>query len=371
MSQTHYATLGVSETATQDEIKRAYRRLAKKYHPDHNKKKGAEEKFKEINLANQVLGDPSRRQIYDYDLNQSRKAGAASGSGSAGASAPPPPPPPSSGFSSGAGSHAAPPPPAPSAQGAYRYLFFFRGVLVGGIAIGFVLVLTLTSYVACHASSARPVQSAPPEPVLAETEHEPVRVPVISEGAPTEPEPIPAIPEPTATILESTPTQEPDPPTQTPTPVAPEPTLTAEPTPPAPEPTPVPSPVHLCGEWRGTFEWLGTAIRFTMRLEQREDEISGTWTETNNRRLWRATIRGRVDGSTVTLVKTYVDTGSTVSLVSSDSSSELLRGTWETPQSRGSWQATWEGELGAKAERDRPQDDSWRRRPARHRSSAP
>ncbi|MFO7294545.1 MAG: J domain-containing protein [Clostridia bacterium] len=62
----YYKILGVSRDATQEEIKRAYRRLAKKYHPDANPgDKEAEQKFKEINEAYQVLGDEEKRKKYD------------------------------------------------------------------------------------------------------------------------------------------------------------------------------------------------------------------------------------------------------------------------------------------------------------------
>lgn len=61
----YYEVLGVSKTASQDEIKRAYRKLAKKYHPDLNKEPGAAEMFKEVNEANEVLSDPDKRQKYD------------------------------------------------------------------------------------------------------------------------------------------------------------------------------------------------------------------------------------------------------------------------------------------------------------------
>ncbi len=62
----YYATLGVQRNATEDEIKKAYRNLAFKYHPDRNSgDKSAEEKFKKINEAYSVLGDSSKRAQYD------------------------------------------------------------------------------------------------------------------------------------------------------------------------------------------------------------------------------------------------------------------------------------------------------------------
>ncbi|MFS8798193.1 DnaJ domain-containing protein [Synechococcus sp. R55.6] len=62
----YYKILGVSKTATADEVKQAYRRLARKYHPDVNPNdKAAEEKFKDINEAYEVLSDPSKRRQYD------------------------------------------------------------------------------------------------------------------------------------------------------------------------------------------------------------------------------------------------------------------------------------------------------------------
>src|SRR3984893_13198838 len=62
----YYETLGVSKTATDEEIKRAFRKLARKYHPDVAKdKKAAEEKFKQINEAYEVLSDPEKRKKYD------------------------------------------------------------------------------------------------------------------------------------------------------------------------------------------------------------------------------------------------------------------------------------------------------------------
>ena len=63
--QDYYETLGVARGASQEEIQKAYRKLARKYHPDVNKEKGAEAKFKEINEAYEVLGDAQKRKRYD------------------------------------------------------------------------------------------------------------------------------------------------------------------------------------------------------------------------------------------------------------------------------------------------------------------
>ena len=60
-----YQVLGVSKTASPEELKRAYRKLALQYHPDKNKTKEAEEKFKGINHAYEVLSDSQKRQQYD------------------------------------------------------------------------------------------------------------------------------------------------------------------------------------------------------------------------------------------------------------------------------------------------------------------
>lgn len=62
----YYKVLGVSKTATEEEIRKAYRKLARKYHPDVNPTdKSAKEKFQQINEANEVLGDPDKRKKYD------------------------------------------------------------------------------------------------------------------------------------------------------------------------------------------------------------------------------------------------------------------------------------------------------------------
>ena len=65
MAKSLYETLEVSENATAEEIKKAYRKLARKYHPDVNKDPKAEDKFKEINAAYEVLSDPQKKQQYD------------------------------------------------------------------------------------------------------------------------------------------------------------------------------------------------------------------------------------------------------------------------------------------------------------------
>ena len=65
MGKDYYQILGVSRSANDDELKKAYRKLALKYHPDKNKQPGAEERFKEIAEAYEVLSDPDKRAGFD------------------------------------------------------------------------------------------------------------------------------------------------------------------------------------------------------------------------------------------------------------------------------------------------------------------
>ncbi len=72
MEKDFYEILGVKKDASADEIKKGYRKLAKKYHPDNNPgNKRAEEYFKKINEAHEVLGDKNKRQQYDAMKNGS------------------------------------------------------------------------------------------------------------------------------------------------------------------------------------------------------------------------------------------------------------------------------------------------------------
>ncbi|HYW20014.1 MAG TPA: molecular chaperone DnaJ [Nodularia sp. (in: cyanobacteria)] len=80
MARDYYEILGVSRDAEKEDIKQAYRRLARKYHPDVNKEPGAEDRFKEINRAYEVLSEPDIRERYNR-FGEAGVSGAAAGSG--------------------------------------------------------------------------------------------------------------------------------------------------------------------------------------------------------------------------------------------------------------------------------------------------
>src|ERR1700682_3704601 len=73
----YYEVLGVSRNVTDEELKKAFRRLAKQYHPDANKEQGAEARFIEINEAYEVLSDSQKREAYDRFGHAGVGAGAA------------------------------------------------------------------------------------------------------------------------------------------------------------------------------------------------------------------------------------------------------------------------------------------------------
>ena len=81
MATDYYAVLGVAARREPDEIKRAYRRLARELHPDVNPDPDAQERFKEVTAAYEVLSDPEKRQMYDLGGDPLRRGGGGFGQG--------------------------------------------------------------------------------------------------------------------------------------------------------------------------------------------------------------------------------------------------------------------------------------------------
>lgn len=79
MGKDYYKILGIVRGASDEDIKKAYRKLALKYHPDKNKDPGAEEKFKEVAEAYEILSDPKKKEIFDKYGEEGLKMGAGGG----------------------------------------------------------------------------------------------------------------------------------------------------------------------------------------------------------------------------------------------------------------------------------------------------
>ena len=75
MGKDYYKILNITKGSSDDEIKKAYRKLALKYHPDKNKQPGAEEKFKEVAEAYEILSDPQKKEIFDKYGEEGLKMG--------------------------------------------------------------------------------------------------------------------------------------------------------------------------------------------------------------------------------------------------------------------------------------------------------
>ncbi|CAB1425223.1 unnamed protein product [Pleuronectes platessa] len=88
MGKDYYDILGIGKGASEEDVKKAYRKQALKYHPDKNKSPGAEEKFKEIAEAYDVLSDPDKKDIYDRYGEEGLKGGGPSAGGGCGGSGP-------------------------------------------------------------------------------------------------------------------------------------------------------------------------------------------------------------------------------------------------------------------------------------------
>ena len=73
MTRNHFTVLGLKPGASDDDVKKAYRALAKKFHPDKNKEAGAEDKFKEIGGAYEVLKNKDRREVYEREINRQKE----------------------------------------------------------------------------------------------------------------------------------------------------------------------------------------------------------------------------------------------------------------------------------------------------------
>ncbi|CAF0939327.1 unnamed protein product [Adineta ricciae] len=84
MGKDYYKILGLTKGASDDDIKKAYRKLALKYHPDKNKEAGAEEKFKSIAEAYEILSDPKKKEIFDKYGEEGLKGGMGGGGGGPG-----------------------------------------------------------------------------------------------------------------------------------------------------------------------------------------------------------------------------------------------------------------------------------------------
>lgn len=87
MGKDYYKMLGIAKGATEDEIKKAYRKMALRYHPDKNKSPGATDKFKEIAEAYDVLSDPQKKEVFDKYGEEGLKGGVGAGGGGPGAGA--------------------------------------------------------------------------------------------------------------------------------------------------------------------------------------------------------------------------------------------------------------------------------------------